>query len=710
MLTALAAAVALVMSAIVPSIANAAPPTSGTYTGTSDAWNVATFGFDIASDGTIKNLTGGSYCQSGSTGFPEPFTWSGDAPAVPIEAGVPFDFTWQGQGSGVQPYYELSGTVNADGTASGEGRAGFLPFGTCGGYDFEWTAELSGGTDPDPEPEVVTAEAPTRDGNVVTIPTVEGVTYVDGADTTLTGSVTLTEGQTLTVTAIANEGYELADGTHEWTYEYEDQTPDPVEVTAEAPTRDGNTVTIPTVEGVTYVDGSGAVLTGGVTVAEGQTLTVVATANDGYVLADGTHEWTYVYENQTPDPVEVTAEAPTRDGNTVTVPMVEGVTYVDDTNAVLSGAVVLTEGQTLTVSAVAEEGYVLADGTHEWTYVYEDQTPDPIEVTAEAPTREGNVVTIPTVEGVTYVDGANAVLTGAVTLTEGQSLTVTATADDGYVLADGTHEWTFVYEGDTPEPVEVTADAPMRDGNTVTIPSIEGVVYTDGDGNVLTGAVMLTEGQVLTVTATAEDGYVLSDGTHEWVYEYEAVTGTIPGTPPTEDDLDPALEGAISAPESAEAGETITVNIGSATEGDTVGVWLFSDPVFLGAQTVDAAGNVTVTIPANTTAGDHRIAAWAAETEAQLGWDTLAVTVADDDADADGGGTDGTADAGGSDGADGSADASGSAGSGGANGGQGGDLANTGTSGSGIAMSALAALLLLGAGVLILRRRGLHEV
>ncbi len=40
-LTALAAAVALVMSAIVPSIANAAPPTAGTYEGTSTAWNGA---------------------------------------------------------------------------------------------------------------------------------------------------------------------------------------------------------------------------------------------------------------------------------------------------------------------------------------------------------------------------------------------------------------------------------------------------------------------------------------------------------------------------------------------------------------------------------------------------------------------------------------------------------------------------------------------
>src|SRR5699024_8403914 len=111
-----------------------------------------------------------------------------------------------------------------------------------------------------------------------------------------------------------------------------------------------------------------------------------------------------------PDLIEVTAVEPTRDGNTVSIPVVDGVTYVDGGGATLTGTVELQEGETLTVSATADDGYVLTDGAHEWTYTHEAEDPEPIEVFAEAPTQDGNLVTIPAVEGVTYVDGAGAAL------------------------------------------------------------------------------------------------------------------------------------------------------------------------------------------------------------------------------------------------------------------------------------------------------------
>src|SRR5690625_4920412 len=145
-----------------------------------------------------------------------------------------------------------------------------------------------------------------------------------------------------------------------------------------------------------------------------------------------------------------------------------------------------------------------------WDTFTVTEDPTPVEVTAQAPAREGNTVTIPVVDGVTYVDGDNAELSGTITLTEGEPLTVTATADDGYVLAEGTHEWVFEYEDDTPTPVEVTAQAPAREGNTVTIPVVDGVTYVDGDNAELSGTITLTEGEPLTVTATADDGYVLA--------------------------------------------------------------------------------------------------------------------------------------------------------------------------------------------------------
>src|SRR5690625_6192938 len=112
---------------------------------------------------------------------------------------------------------------------------------------------------------------------------------------------------------------------------------------------------------------------------------------------------------------------------------------------------------------------------------------------------------IPVVEGVIYVDGDNAELSGTITLTEGETLTVTATADDGYVLAEGTHEWVFEYEDDTPTPVEVTAQAPAREGNTVTIPVVDGVTYVDGDNAGLSDTITLIQAEALTVTGTPAD-------------------------------------------------------------------------------------------------------------------------------------------------------------------------------------------------------------
>ena len=944
-LGAIGAALALIASALVPTAALAAPPQAGTYQGTSDAYTNAHFSFDIDANGVMSNFDATSYCFDGW--FTQPVVWAG-GPSTPIEAGQAFDLEWESTIDGFGTYYELSGTVNADGTASGTGRAGFVPTGTCGGSSFTWTASIGGdggdpapqpgeptvilekesyydyeiqrvgimirgegfpaetdvnitihqdnnGTErlnttvrsdvngvvyhryvgwlehqplttwhtltmsavvdgeeysdeeaftadpggdgtfqyfhdremsvspqsisqsefasdgvhvastdmdgredtaelivdgkvvgevpvaeipgqfgevdyqfidaslpvgvhevalrtvhvddslnprtwervawdtftvtedaePEPDPTPVTPVAPTRDGNTVTIPSVDGLTYRDGSGTELSGTVTLTEGQTLEVKATADDGYVLTDDVSEWTFVYEepepDPDPDPIEVTATAPTQSGNIVSIPAIQGVTYVDDSDGPLSGDVTLTDGQTLTVTATADDGYVLADGTHEWTFTYEEEDPDPdpdpdpIEVTAAAPTQSGNTVTIPVVEGVIYVDGSDAVLSGGVTLADGQTLVVTATADDGYVLADGVHEWEFTYEeedpdpDPDPDPIEVTATAPTQSGNTVSIPEITGVTYLDGDSSELSGDVILTDGQTLTVSATADEGYVLADGTHEWTFSYEEEDPDPdpVEVTATAPTQSGNTVTIPVVEGVTYVDGSDAVLSGDVTLADGQTLTVTATADDGYVLADGTHEWEFTYEEEDPdpdpvTIPAAAPVAADLDPLLQGAITAPDTAEPGEVITITIEGATEGDEVGIWFFSDPVYLGAHTVSADGTVTVTIPADAAEGDHSIAAWAAGTEAQIGWDFIAVAVADDGGDDENGGSDGD-DQGGSgdtdgEGGDGADDQA-------AAGGSNDPLASTGASNMGPATGLGLLLVLASAGLLLMRRR-----
>jgi 5'-nucleotidase len=120
--------------------------------------------------------------------------------------------------------------------------------------------------------------------------------------------------------------------------------------------------------------------------------------------------------------------------------------------------------------------------------------------------------------------------------------------------------------------------------------------------------------------------------------------------------------GSVSAPASARPGETITVTVGTVSAGQRVSVWLFSEPTLLGTVTVASDGTVRVTIPADATAGAHRLAVTAAD-GSLIGWTTITVDPAT------------------------------------------GELAFTGVEGLGF--GALAALLLLaaGAGVLVVRRR-----
>ncbi|MGF3056831.1 InlB B-repeat-containing protein [Microbacterium sp. YY-01] len=384
----------------------------------------------------------------------------------------------------------------------------------------EWTYTYES---TDPELIEVDAVEPGFEDNVVSIPEVEGVIYSDADGDILTGDIELTEGQTLTVNATADEGYELAPGATSWEYTYEPADPEVIEVEAVEPTRTDNTVTIPVVEGVTYVDGNGDVLTGDIELIEGQTLIVTATADEGYELAPGATSWEYTYEPADPEVIEVEAVEPTRTDNTVTIPEVEGVLYVDgSTGEVLTGDVELVEGVTLVVNAIAEEGYELAPGTTSWEYTHEATDPELIEVTAVEPGFEDNIVTIPDVEGVIYTDADGVVLDGEVHLTEGTSITVIATADEGYVLADGATSWEYAYESTDPdpEPEVVEAEEPGRNGNIITLPEIEGVYYVDGDGNVLTGTVELVEGESITISAVAEEGYVLADGATSWTFEY----------------------------------------------------------------------------------------------------------------------------------------------------------------------------------------------
>lgn len=154
--------------------------------------------------------------------------------------------------------------------------------------------------------------------------------------------------------------------------------------------------------------------------------------------------WTYAPQEDS-EPVIVTPVPPTQDGNTVTIPEQDGVQYQDeDGNVLPPGDIVLEDD--LTVIAVPEEGYTFpGDVEDEWTFIYTPEETAPVFVTPLPPTQDGNVVTIPEVEGVEYQDSDGNVLSpGNLTLED--DLTVITVPEDGYKFTEGSpSEWFFEY-------------------------------------------------------------------------------------------------------------------------------------------------------------------------------------------------------------------------------------------------------------------------
>lgn len=246
-----------------------------------------------------------------------------------------------------------------------------------------------------------------------------------------------------------------------------------------------------------------------------------------------------------PEPIEVTPEAPGQDGNEVTIPSQEGVTYLDQDGNVLEpgGTVVLEEGETLVVVANPEDGYVFPeDAATEWEFEYVDDS-SPVEpwdpessflVYAEHCALEGEEAEL--TQHLWPADGE-----------EIRNVTIDGRpAEDVTSLLPGDYEYSYeivnletdevvsvfgdltIYACDSepgePEPTEVTPEEPARDGNEATIPSQECVTYVDQDGNILEPGtvVVVEEGKTLIITAIpTEDCVFPEDAVTEWEFEYE---------------------------------------------------------------------------------------------------------------------------------------------------------------------------------------------
>lgn len=708
-------AVALVLGgAVGGTAAYAAPALEGNYEGVStllmagdhevDWEDVRDFSFQVDHEGYLHGLTGGYFwtCPGGGEPGTTSYFEDSDFPATAVEIDEPFTVEWTSNGGAVD--YELVGVISSDGTAEGAVTA---EIGFCGATLLAWETSTDAPA-PAPDPVDIEPVAPISAWDIarsgITI-NASGFEQNEEVTVWIAGEHQLVEADSLgelsfnytRALAAGSYGVEVKTETRSGTVSFEvvadadffdEPTQTPLLFATPEVWTDAETTNVDVFARYLLADTSiDVVLDGTVidTIETGDYESVSFTLTEA--LGIGTHTLELFHPAVS---VSTTLEVVSQiDGATAPAGEYFGIATQD-----VAGTVWTSETNYFPLTFTVDADGRITDFATEYRWVCwlsPDNPTGTIDLDGMPDTR----VTSDRAFGIGW---------------EAENL------DDihvyGTVRSDGSASGTiFIDTGScglaylewnadgeiTPTPVVVDAEAPSRDGNTVTIPVVEGVLYVDGDGAELSGVVTLSEGQTLTVAATAEDGFELAEGVVDWVFEYEddapaPAPVTIPAVAPTADDLDAAMEGAITAPDEARAGDTITVSIEGASEGAEVGVWLFSSPVYLGAHTVDADGSVTVALPAGTTVGDHRIAAWNGADDALIGWDTIAI-VPDDKGEGSGGGNDAGGDADSGDGA-----VEGSTGSA-------GGLAATGGAGAGIA--GLVALLLIaaGAGVLALRRR-----
>ncbi|MGO1539740.1 MAG: hypothetical protein ACTHW3_10260 [Leucobacter sp.] len=785
---AIIAFLALILTAVPTLQANAADgPPAGSYEGTSDAYTGATVSFDIDSDGFMSNFDSESYCSDGSGVYP--VQWVG-MPSTQIGTGVPFEIEWEYDTGDVSPYYELTGVVNADGSASGTGRAGFLPYGTCGGMNFTWTAENTSDPEPvyDPEASVSPSsltESELADGGVV----IEGQDFPPNTSVELliNGSVVDNEASLYNGNVIFNySSSSLVTGTHNVQLRAGVHTAD-TSFTVNAdpePTYDPEASVSPSSLTESELADSGVMVTGTDFPANSNVSLSVAGANVGSESANADGEVTFGYTSgslgagshqvvltqgdlSASTSFTVTADPePVYDPEVSVSPSSLTESELADSGVTITGSdfpagadVALSVGGSNAGSQTADsEGEVtfnftsssLGVGSHTVVLTHEDLSAstsvtvtddqDPVynpeaSVTPEELTESELTGSGVTVTGIDFLANSSVSLSVAGSHVSSESanadgeVTFTFTSDS---LGVGSHQVALT-QGDLSAETSftVTEDDPVYNPGLSVSPSELTESELADTGVTFTGQDFPENAEVSLAVAGSETAVETSDGTGEVVFEYvsdslgqgehtvrleadapgawiESVfvvtpdaedpdPETIPAVAPTENDLSPALEGEITAPSEATPGDEITVTAESLEAETEIGVWLFSDPIYLGTQTVDANGQVTVTIPADTEIGAHTVGVWTED--GLVGWDAINIVSVDS-----GGGSDG------SEGDSGEGDSGGEEESGGASDDPQDGLAVTGGSPTtGIVLGSILLLLVFGSALLARTRRDTTE-
>ena len=108
----------------------------------------------------------------------------------------------------------------------------------------------------------------------------------------------------------------------------------------------------------------------------------------------------------------------------------------------------------------------------------------------------------------------------------------------------------------------------------------------------------------------------------------EGVDVEVPDFPMGDEDLtDDNKVCVVTAPASAQQGTALTLTLCPEYAGDDVDVYIYSDPVLIGGGTTSGAATLSVTIPANTAPGVHKIAVYDVD-GFLIGWTDITVVLA----------------------------------------------------------------------------------
>ena len=264
----------------------------------------------------------------------------------------------------------------------------------------------------------------------------------------VTGVGTYNSGDTVTVTATANEGYAFVNWTEDG--EVVSAESEYSFVITEDRNLTANFIEIYDVTLSINIEGSGSV-TGDGTYSNGSTVTVVATANENYAFVS----WTLneeVVSTETEYSFVITEDVELQANFIETYDVALSVNIED--SGVITGDGTYNNGETVTLTATANEGYIFVN----WTEDGEEVTAETefTFVITEDRSFVANFIAIYDVTLSINIEGSGEV-TGAGTFTDGETVTVTATTNEGYEFVNWTEdgevvsteaEYSFVITGD----------------------------------------------------------------------------------------------------------------------------------------------------------------------------------------------------------------------------------------------------------------------